>query len=237
MPKRFREDVEKWRQMLRFRNVQRTWHFAPLVCVPCILFHGAILSIEKQDELGLTVPQRESRDADIAKGVGGVVKLSRLPYWKMLAKGMRTGKPEAILELTIDPIIWEGTYFGNANVWEIGWKTGESLEFASEKVFVSPSKWECASPPEIYVPEDLPLKGTLIKIYTVLEEERRELSDCLHRLEITGGVDVFAAGFSAPYPDTCRDEYLKNQPEQFKPLREYLRSVSEDSLKRGIEIG
>jgi hypothetical protein len=74
-----------------------------------MLYHGKLLSIARQAELGLVVPQRESRDDDIRRnGVGDAVKISILPYWRMLGTLLRRGNPEVLLELTTDPILWNG---------------------------------------------------------------------------------------------------------------------------------
>lgn len=236
-PKRIRTDADAWRRLLERRSVRNTWHFSPLCCVPSILFRNSLLSIEEANRLGLRVPARESRDYDIEKGVGDVVKLSHTyPYWKMLSKIMRRGTPEVIFELANDPILWAGTYFGNSNVWEFVWQTGSSLDFASQKVFVSRSKWDGNSPPEIYVPKQVPLDGILIRIHTVLDEERGELEGCLRRLNLLRGIALFSSGFSPPFPGSCRDEYLKNQPEHFQGIRRYFGRVSEESLRRGVEL-
>lgn len=237
MPPRFRRDVGQWRELLSRRGVNNTWRFDPLCCVPSILFHGRLYSIERQQGLGLHVPQRESREDDIAKGVGDVVKLSaNYPYWKMLSCLMREGRPEVMLELTVDPILWEGTCFGNGNVWEAAWEQGEDFNFACEKVFVPRSKWDTTSPPEIYVPRELPLEGVLIRIHTVLEEEREELESCLDRLNLLENVELFTAGFSSPFPNECREDYLANRAGPFDRVRKYLRQVTRRTLEKGVEI-
>ncbi len=228
--------MDAWRRLLERRSVRNTWHFSPLCCVPSILFRNSLLSIEEANRLGLRVPARESRDDDIEKGVGDVVKLSHYPYWNMLSKIMRCGTPEVMFQLANDPILWAGTYFGNSNVWESVWQTGSSLDFASQKVFVSRSKWDGSSPPEIYIPKEVPLDGVLITIHTVLEEERTELQSCLRRLNLLSEIDLFTSGFSSPFPDHCRDEYLQNQPEHFRRIRRYFRRVSEQDLGRGVEL-
>lgn len=38
--------------------------------------------------MGLRVPSRESREADIQKGVGDAVKISLLRYWRMLGTSL-----------------------------------------------------------------------------------------------------------------------------------------------------
>lgn len=230
-----RRDIDRWRALVQSRHVSKTWHFCPLACVPCILHHGRVLSIRQQERLGLVVPQRESRDDDIRKGVGDVVKISILPYWRMLSAILRQGKPEVMLEFTTEPIYWEDTFFGNSNVWENCWMSGDTYQFAAEKVFVPRSQWDAPSPPEIYVPRELPIRNTLVKVHTILEEERVELKNCAQRLEFRE-VDVFTAGFSFPFPNAGRDDYLKNQPAHFQKIRRYLRNVDKQSLSRGVEI-
>lgn len=206
-----------------------------MVCVPCILHYGRVFSIEQQARLGLLVPQRGSREDDIRKGVGDVVKISVLPYWKMLSALLRQGNPEVMLEFTNEPIYWEGTFFGNSNVWENAWTPGDTHEFAATKVFVPRSQWDTPSPPEIYVPRELPIADTLLKVHTILEEERVELKNCMQRLGFRD-LDVFTAGFSFPFPNAGRDDYIKNSPPYFARVRGYLRNVTRESLARGVEI-
>jgi hypothetical protein len=233
MPKRVRDDEARWRALLRGRSVQRTWHFTPIICVPCILYHGRVLSIRQLERRGLVVPPRASKDDDIRAGVADVVKLSILPYWRMLGSIMRQGNVEVMLEFTVDPVLWDNTTFGSSNVWETCWERDESYDFAAEKVFVPRSQWCGTSPPEIYVAQELPIDGCLIKVHTVLEQERVELKNALHRLGI-GRVDVFTAGFSFPFPSAAREEYLKRQPEVFEKVRQYLRNVSTANLREGV---
>lgn len=230
-----RQDIDRWRALLQTRHVSKTWHFCPLVCVPCILQHGHLLSITQQERLGLAVPQRGSRDDDVRKGVGDAVKISVLPYWKMLGTFLRQGKPEVMLEFTTEPIYWEETYFGNSNVWENCWVSGTTYEFAAAKVFAPPRQWDAPSPPEIYIPGQLPLTNILMKIHTILEEERVELKNCMQRLGFRD-FDVFTAGFSFPFPDVVREAYSKNQPSMFDSVRRYLRNVTLESLARGVEL-
>lgn len=230
-----RQDIDRWRALVESRHVRKTWHFCPLVCVPCILHQGRLLSITQQDGLGLGIPQRGSRDDDIRKGVGDAVKLSILPYWRMLGTFLRQGKPEVMLEFTTEPVYWEETFFGNCNVWENVWVFGNTYEFAAAKVFVPPQQWDAGSPPEIYVPQELPLRNTLVKIHTILEEERVELKNSIHRLGFRD-IDVFTAGFSFPFPDVVRADYLRNRAPLFGDVQRYLRNVTPESLARGVEI-
>ena len=140
-----------------------------------------------------------------------VVKISVLPYWKMLSTLLRQGNPAVMLEFTNEPIYWDGTFFGNSNVWENAWTSGDTHEFNATKVFLPRSQWDTTSPPEIYVPRELPIANTLLKIHTILEEERVELKNCMQRLGFRG-VDVFTAGFSFPFPSAGRDDYIKSLP-------------------------
>jgi hypothetical protein len=235
MPKRIREDAERWRNLLAGRGVRRLWHFTPLVCIPCILHHGKILSIEQQERMRLAVPPRASRDDDVRKGVGNDVKLSVMPYWKMLSGLMRNGGVETMLEFRIDPVLWDDTHFGNSNVWEGCWEKGSTFDFADTKVFVPRSRWDGGSPPEIYVSAELPIEANLVKVYTVLEQERMELKDALQRLGLQG-IDVFSAGFSHPFPDAGREEYLSRHPEVFERVKRYLQRVTRESLDKGVEL-
>lgn len=235
MPKNLRDDADRWRELLRARRVSHLWHFTPLACVPCILHHGAVLSIQELERRGLVVPQRASRDDDIANGVGDVVKLSVLPYWKMLGASMRQGVPEAMLEFSIEPVLWSDTTFGNSNVWEACWVTAGTFEFAVEKVFVRQSQWDGQSPPEIYVANNLPLAGVLMKIHTVLDEERASLKACLDRLGYAH-FDIFAAGFSPPFPSAAREDYLKHQPNVFKRVSDFLAKIDAKDLSKGVNL-
>ena len=183
----------------------------------------------------MVVPQRASREDDIARGVGDVVKLSVLPYWKMLGTSLRQGTPEAMLEFSVDPAFWADTTFGNSNVWEGCWETGSNYEFAAGKVFVPRSQWDGQSPPEIYVANHLPINGILRKVHTVLEEERVQLKSCLDRLGCAQ-VDIFTAGFSFPFPGAAREDYLKHQPKKFSKVSEFLRSVTAKELEKGVSF-
>ena len=72
MLKNIRGDAERWRALLLSRGIRRLWHFTPLVCVPCILFHRAVLSVSEQDRLKLIVPPRASRDDDVVGRMGRI---------------------------------------------------------------------------------------------------------------------------------------------------------------------
>ena len=215
------------------------WHFTPLSHVPCILFHGALFSIEEMDRRKLTAPGRESRDDDIQRGVGNVVKTSTMPYWDMLSKEMRKGIPHVLIRYPADPVLWAGTSFGDRNVWENDWTLNDSYEFAEQHVFVRKKQHAGNSPPEIYIEQELPLVGLAKSLYTYLMDETRLLEGCLERLEIVcpAGVRMMTAGEKGwPFPDYCHDDYMRNREGYLGRVEQYFGSLTINSLRRGVEI-
>ena len=231
-----REDVDRFRQLLDQENITDLWHFTPLSHVPCILAHGAIFSIEELARRGLNVPPRSSRDDDIRKGVGNVVKTSTMPYWKMLTLEMGRGVPHVFFRLSTEPVLWEDTSFGDRNVWENPWTRDRSYDFARDRIFVR-RNFVGSSPPEIYIETELPLAGLVRSIYPYLLDEREVLERCLCRLGIVPPVKPVTAGPRArPFPDRCHDEYVANRNAHFQRLQGYFETVTLESLHRGVEI-
>lgn len=213
------------------------WHFAPLYHAPSILLHGAVYSIEELERRGLRVIDRASREDDIARGVGNVVKVSTQPYWHMLSRLMRDGIPHILVRFSADPVLWADTTFGDRNVWENGWNHGDSYEFAEQRVFVRKGQYAGGSPPEIYVARELPLTGVAISVYTYLREETGLLEDCLQRLGIRCPTRLMTAGErNWPFPDRCHDDYMANRGPHLDRLRRYFAGLTIASLRRGVEI-
>ncbi len=232
-----REDADHFERLLNQRRMTDLWHFTPLCNVPCIFFHGALFGIEELDRRGLIVPGRESREDDISKGVGNVVKTSTIPYWNMLGKDMRDGIPHVLIRYATDPILWADTTFGDRNVWENGWVQGNSYEFAEQYVFVRSGQYAGSSPPEIYIERELPLGQLTKSLYTYLGDETRLLEGCLNRLSIACPVRVLTAGErSWPFPDRCHDDYIRFREGRLARVEEYFGALTIESLGRGVEI-
>lgn len=236
--KGLRPDWRQFEQLLRERGFRELWHFTPLQCVPCILNCRVLLSIEQLEQQGLKFPCRASYDDDIKAGVKDAVKFSTKPYWKMLSDVLRRGKPQALLRFACTPIYWDGTFFGDRNVWEFGWRKGNSFDFAREHVFVARDKYCAGSPPEIYVPESSPLEGQLGVICTYTEEERQMLSGCLERLDLGKNVRIFSAGhgYGSPFPNDCKQMYDDNRGSFIGLIRTYFERVTLESLSHGVEL-
>lgn len=213
------------------------WHFTPLSHVPCILFHEVVISIEELDRRRLRVPGRESKQDDIQKGVGNVVKTSSQAYWAMLSGEMRAGVPHVLIRYSADPVLWADTTFGDRNVWENGWTRGDSYEFAEQRVFVRKGQYAGQSPPEIYIERELPLSPYAKSVYAYLRDETSLLEGCLQRLGITCPVRLMTAGEKRqPFPDHCHDDYMRNREDHLGRIGQYLTTVTIDSLQRGVEF-
>jgi len=213
------------------------WHFAPLSHAPSILFHRAVYSIEELERRGLRVIDRASREDDIRRGVGNVVKVSTQPYWHMLSRLMRDGIPHILVRFSADPVLWADTTFGDRNVWENGWNHGDSYEFAEQRVFVRKGQYAGTSPPEIYVERELPLTPHAKSLYTYLRDETEPLERLMARLGIGTPIRPVTAGPKArPFPDHCHDDYTSNRAEHLEKVRRYFDSLTLQSLQRGVEI-
>ena len=236
--KGLRPDWRQFKQLLRERGFRELWHFTPLQCVPCILNCGALLSIEQLEQQDLKFPRRASYNDDINAGVKDAVKLSTKPYWKMLSDALRKGEPQALLRFTCTPVYWDGTFFGDRNVWENDWTKDDTIDFARERVFVAREEYYSNSPPEIYVPESLPLESPLGVICTYTEEERQMLSGCLERLDLGKNVRIFSAGhgYGSPFPNDCKQMYDGNGGSVIGLIRTYFERVTLESLSHGVEL-
>ncbi len=213
------------------------WHFAPVSHVPSILFHGVVYSIQELDRRRLRVVDRASRDDDIRKGVGDVVKTSTMPYWGMLSLGMRQGIPHVLIRFGNEPVLWADTTFGDRNVWENGWRRDASYEFAERYVFVRGPEYAGGSPPEIYIERELPLTPIARSVYTYLRDETELLETCLRRLGIVCPVRLMTAGEKRwPFPDRCHEEYATNRAPHLARIRRYFEGLTVDSLRRGVEF-
>lgn len=232
-----RADADRFRRLMEKQRMTELWHFTPLSYMPCILLHGSLFSIEELDRRGLEVPGRESREDDIRKGAGNVVKTSTQPYWHMLSGQMRNGVPHVLIRFSADPVLWIDTTFGDRNIWENGWMRGGTYEFAEQYVFIRKGQYVGGSPPEVYIERELPLAGLARSIYTYLLDETRLLEKCLTRLGIDSPVKLMTAGVrNSPFPDRCHDDYMQNREESFRKTQEYFGTVTIESLHRGVEI-
>jgi hypothetical protein len=233
-----RPDQARFRALLQERQFRSLWHFTRLASVPCILFHGTIYSIQQLEARGLYVPARESRQADIDKGVGDYVKISTMPYWDMLSRLLRDGKPHVFIEFTTDPVLFEDTRFGDRNVWDNGWQNGDTFEFARDNVLVRRNKrdWVASSPPEIYVRTELPINPYARRILTYTREDYNLVNECLRRLAIQGDRMMVIHGPSYPFPDSCHAAHLSARGPQAGRLQTYFNTLTINSLRRGVEI-
>jgi len=232
-----RADADRFKRLLERQKITDLWHFTPLCHLPCILYHGALFSIEELDRRGLRVPARESREDDIRKGVGDFVKTSTSPYWHMLSRVMRKGEPHVLIRLSTIPVLWAGTSFGDRNIWDNDWQQDSKYEFAEARVFVRREQFAGSSPPEIYVERTLPLPGVAEAIYTYLREETQVLESCLGRLRIAPPVRIMTAGEkNRPFPNFCHDDYIQNRAMHIERVRDYFATVASDSLRRGVEV-
>lgn len=241
MPRPLRSDAAALRELTHRRSLDQLWHFTPLVNLPCVLHHDALFSIDALESRGLHVPQRDSWEADKEKGVGNAVKLSLMPYWKMLGRCMCEGVPHVLMRFPIDPIaFWEDTLFGDRNVWDNdwdNWNPDSSLEFITERIFIRHGEYKADSPPEIYVKEKLELKGQVQTIFAYLPNETRLLEACLRRLGISLPCRLYTAGEKGrPFPSTTHEEYVRSTEEKMTKIVNYLESVTIDSLNRGVEF-
>jgi hypothetical protein len=227
-----RRDADLFRQLLDRQKMPDLWHFTPLSCVPCILLHGAVFSIEEADRRRVKVPTRASREDDVRRGIGDVVKVSTRPYWKMLSLVMRQGIPNVLMRFSNTPVLWAGTSFGDRNAWENGWRRDDSYEFAERFVFTRPP-YAGGSPPEVYVERELPLTEA-VAIHGYLGDETRSLEDCLKRLGLASPVRIMTARQN--FPDSCRADYMSNRGSHIEKVNTYFDRVSIESLGRGVEI-
>jgi hypothetical protein len=233
-----RADHARFQALLDEKQFHRLWHFTRLASVPCILFHGAIYSIERLEALNLQVPPRESRQDDINKGVGNYVKVSTMPYWDMLSRLLRTGEPHVFIEFDTQPALFADTRFGDRNVWDNGWQSGDTFEFARDHVLLrrNKSEWVASSPPEIYIREELPLEPYAHRILTYTREDFTLVIACLERLNIQGAERLVIHGPNSPFPGFCHGAHVDARAPHVARLQTYFDDLAIDSLNRGVEI-